>query len=384
MLQGPTELLPVSTSGHTTLVPGLLGWPYGELDPELRKAFEVALHAGTAAALLIGLRDEVGDAARGFGRRAAPRSSPARSRRRAIAGWRLERPIERRLGTPASVALGLIAGSVAMAAADRAPQHRAPRATRRSPTRSRSALAQACALVPGVSRNGATLTAARLRGFRRADANVLSRHIALPVIVGATRSRARAWPAAACRRELRRGIRRRRGRLVRLDARLGAADRAARARAARCVPYAGLPRAPLGGGSSSVRALRPSNRRAMSDAYAAAGVDTAQPGRAVDALVAVLRDDRHRAPVALGRRLGPLRERARRSTSLGLALCTDGVGTKLIVAEQAGRFDTVGIDCVAMNVNDLICVGAEPIAMVDYLAVEQADADGAARRSARA
>jgi phosphoribosylformylglycinamidine cyclo-ligase len=57
----------------------------------------------------------------------------------------------------------------------------------------------------------------------------------------------------------------------------------------------------------------------------------------------------------------------------GIALCTDGVGTKLIVAEQARRFDTVGIDCVAMNVNDLVCVGAEPRAMVDYIAVEQAD-----------
>jgi phosphoribosylformylglycinamidine cyclo-ligase len=57
----------------------------------------------------------------------------------------------------------------------------------------------------------------------------------------------------------------------------------------------------------------------------------------------------------------------------GIALCTDGVGTKLIVAEQTGRFDTIGIDCVAMNVNDVICVGAEPLALVDYLAVEQAD-----------
>ena len=47
-------------------------------------------------------------------------------------------------------------------------------------------IAQACALIPGVSRNGATLTAARARGFRRADANALSRHVALPVIVGAT------------------------------------------------------------------------------------------------------------------------------------------------------------------------------------------------------
>ena len=57
----------------------------------------------------------------------------------------------------------------------------------------------------------------------------------------------------------------------------------------------------------------------------------------------------------------------------GIALSTDGVGTKLLVAEELGRFDTVGIDCVAMNVNDVICVGAEPLAMLDYIAVQQAD-----------
>jgi len=57
----------------------------------------------------------------------------------------------------------------------------------------------------------------------------------------------------------------------------------------------------------------------------------------------------------------------------GIALSTDGVGTKVIVAEQVGRFDTVGIDCIAMNVNDVICVGAEPIAVLDYIAVEEAD-----------
>jgi phosphoribosylformylglycinamidine cyclo-ligase len=60
---------------------------------------------------------------------------------------------------------------------------------------------------------------------------------------------------------------------------------------------------------------------------------------------------------------------------IGVAVCTDGVGTKVILAMQAGHFDTIGIDCVAMNVNDLICVGAEPIAMVDYLAVEQPDTE---------
>lgn len=55
--------------------------------------------------------------------------------------------------------------------------------------------------------------------------------------------------------------------------------------------------------------------------------------------------------------------------NLGLAISTDGVGTKLLVAEELGRFDTVGIDCVAMNANDVVCVGAEPIAMVDYVAI---------------
>jgi phosphoribosylformylglycinamidine cyclo-ligase len=57
----------------------------------------------------------------------------------------------------------------------------------------------------------------------------------------------------------------------------------------------------------------------------------------------------------------------------GLALSTDGVGTKLLVAEMLDKYDTVGIDCIAMNVNDLLCVGAEPLAMLDYIAVQEAD-----------
>ncbi|HEY7363362.1 MAG TPA: phosphoribosylformylglycinamidine cyclo-ligase [Methylomirabilota bacterium] len=58
--------------------------------------------------------------------------------------------------------------------------------------------------------------------------------------------------------------------------------------------------------------------------------------------------------------------------NLGLALCTDGVGSKVLVAEMLQRYDTIGIDCVAMNVNDAICVGAEPISFLDYIAIEQA------------
>ena len=71
VLHGPAELLPVSSSGHVELVPWLLGWSYAELDGELRKAFEVALHAGTAAALLVALREEVGEAVVRFDARTA-------------------------------------------------------------------------------------------------------------------------------------------------------------------------------------------------------------------------------------------------------------------------------------------------------------------------
>jgi phosphoribosylformylglycinamidine cyclo-ligase len=113
----------------------------------------------------------------------------------------------------------------------------------------------------------------------------------------------------------------------------------------------------------------------MNDAYTRAGVDTDEGARALNALIGVLRTidpgRPSRTVVASGHYAAVLEI----APGLGLALCTDGVGSKVIVAEQARRFSTVGIDCVAMNVNDVICVGAEPIAVVDYLAVERADPD---------
>jgi phosphoribosylformylglycinamidine cyclo-ligase len=63
----------------------------------------------------------------------------------------------------------------------------------------------------------------------------------------------------------------------------------------------------------------------------------------------------------------------RLSGDLGLAISTDGVGTKLLVAEALGKYDTIGIDCIAMNVNDVLCVGAAPVSMVDYVAVSRMD-----------
>jgi phosphoribosylformylglycinamidine cyclo-ligase len=111
----------------------------------------------------------------------------------------------------------------------------------------------------------------------------------------------------------------------------------------------------------------------MSDAYADSGVDTGAADRAVGALVSVLRTidpgRPSRSVLASGHYAAVLEV----APNLGIALGTDGVGSKLLVAEATGRYDTVGIDCVAMNVNDIVCVGAEPIALVDYIAVERAD-----------
>jgi phosphoribosylformylglycinamidine cyclo-ligase len=109
------------------------------------------------------------------------------------------------------------------------------------------------------------------------------------------------------------------------------------------------------------------------DAYAKSGVDQGAADSAVAGLVRAL------GAIDLGRPSlqvplpGHYASVIRIGEETGIALSTDGVGTKLLVAEQLGRWDTVGIDCVAMNVNDVICVGAEPLAMLDYIAVPSAD-----------
>ncbi len=184
VVQGPAELLPVSSSAHIVLIPWLAGWDWDGIDPELRKSFEVALHTGAAAALLIGQRRVIAEELR---RVDAARVVflglsflPA-----AVAGYLLERPIERRLGGPRATAYGLLAGAAAMLAADTRPQQRG-RGDATAADGLALGVAQAAALAPGVSRNGVTLAAARWRRFSRDQANLLSRTIALPIIVGAT------------------------------------------------------------------------------------------------------------------------------------------------------------------------------------------------------
>jgi phosphoribosylformylglycinamidine cyclo-ligase len=109
------------------------------------------------------------------------------------------------------------------------------------------------------------------------------------------------------------------------------------------------------------------------DAYAKAGVDQDAADSAVAGLVRALGAIELNRPSRQVPLPGHYASVIKLDERTGIALSTDGVGTKLLVAERLGRYDTVGIDCVAMNVNDVICVGAEPLAMLDYIAVDQAD-----------
>jgi len=111
--------------------------------------------------------------------------------------------------------------------------------------------------------------------------------------------------------------------------------------------------------------------------YAKAGVDIGLENRSIDAMKKVLTSKRtgFGAPMTeIGHYAGLLD-----MGSFALAMTTDGVGSKVLIANAIEKWDTVGIDCIAMNVNDLYAIGAEPIAFVDYLAVEKVDPDRAAQ-----
>ena len=109
--------------------------------------------------------------------------------------------------------------------------------------------------------------------------------------------------------------------------------------------------------------------------YGSAGVDAAAAEAGLAGLVRHIRTTWPQGDSGLG----AIRGRSGYFASvvdfggMGVAICTDGIGTKALIAQMTGRYDTVGIDCVAMNVNDLVCVGARPVTLVDYIAVERAE-----------
>jgi undecaprenyl-diphosphatase len=171
-----------------SLIPWFAGWHWDELRPATRKDFEVALHAGTAVALLVGQRRAIAEElARMDARRLVAVALAAAVP--AAVGFAFERSIEERLGGPGMIAAGLAAGAMVMLLADRRPQDRQPDDLNATDGLALSA-AQAAALFPGVSRTGATVAAARWRRFSRREANVLSRTVAVPIILGAVLLRA--------------------------------------------------------------------------------------------------------------------------------------------------------------------------------------------------
>lgn len=164
LLHGPAELLPISSSAHVALI-----------GADVDQVLAVAVHAGTALALL----DQT---------RLRPAILGPASAIPALAALALEEAAERRLGSPRAMAAGMLAGAAALALADRTGQTRTEAGWRDAGA---LGLAQAAALWPGVSRNGATLSAARARGLERGAANRLSREVGVPLLLGAAAFKAR-------------------------------------------------------------------------------------------------------------------------------------------------------------------------------------------------
>jgi phosphoribosylformylglycinamidine cyclo-ligase len=104
--------------------------------------------------------------------------------------------------------------------------------------------------------------------------------------------------------------------------------------------------------------------------YAGTGVDIDQKETAIKELLSSITTKRKDA---IGKPMGGHYAGLIEFGDYALVLCTDGVGTKVKIAQALKKWDTVGIDCIAMNVNDALCVGAEPLAFVDYLAMDDPD-----------
>jgi phosphoribosylformylglycinamidine cyclo-ligase len=104
--------------------------------------------------------------------------------------------------------------------------------------------------------------------------------------------------------------------------------------------------------------------------YQTSGVDSGQKDQAMQLLGNWVERSFELRPAEVQLPLGYFANVIDVGSGIGIALSTDGVGTKLLIAQMLAKYDTVGIDCVAMNVNDVLCVGAEPLALLDYVAVQ--------------
>jgi undecaprenyl-diphosphatase len=195
IVQGLTEFLPISSSGHLILVPWLQEYRFLENDEAFNKTFDVALHAGTLVAVLAYFRVEIVRLLRALWESLRRRAVTGAEERLAwaivvgtipavIAGGLGESFIEDHSGDPWQIAILLIVGGLLLAWADRRPQRESLEEV--GPRQGLYiGVAQVLALAPGVSRSGITITAARFLGLNRDSAARISFLLLAPVTAGA-------------------------------------------------------------------------------------------------------------------------------------------------------------------------------------------------------
>jgi undecaprenyl-diphosphatase len=195
VVQGLTELLPISSSGHLILVPWLADWRYLKDNPEFNKTFDVALHLGTLIAVAAYFRSDLVQLVAAWFRSVRARAIRTAEERVAwlvvvatipavIVGAAGEGFIEDHLGEPWQIALLLALFGVVLWVADRKPEQREMSGLGYGEGLG-IGLAQALALMPGVSRSGVTISAGRFLGLDRESAARFSFLLLVPVTLGA-------------------------------------------------------------------------------------------------------------------------------------------------------------------------------------------------------
>jgi undecaprenyl-diphosphatase len=195
IVQGLTEFLPISSSGHLILVPWLQEYTFLETHPDFNKTFDVALHVGTLAAVVVYFRVELWRLAHGFVRSVANRAIATADERLAwvlvvatipavIVGGFGEEWIDDNLGEPWMIAIQLIVFGLILAACDRMPERRGMEDVTMGAGLF-IGVAQALALAPGTSRSGVTISAARLLRLTRDAAARFSFLLLVPATAGA-------------------------------------------------------------------------------------------------------------------------------------------------------------------------------------------------------